>query len=413
MCKQVYLVGIGPGSETWMAVEAQRILRQCDAVIGAKRMVQKAVGVLKEEKQESKEVLESYQPEEIYVWLKEREHIRTAVVLLSGDPGFYSGARKLKETLSEYEVTVIPGISSVVYLAGRLGVSWEDAKLASIHGRSQNYVQMIARNKKTFLLLGGKENGTEVCRKVREYDLKDLTFWIGRNLSYPDEKILCRKGYELCPEDLEGLCTVLVQNDLPNLRIGRSIPDEEWIRGKVPMTKEEIRTISIAKLELCEHAVLYDVGAGTGSIAVEAAGKSDTIRVYAVEQKEEGIRLIGENLKKFRADWVTPVFGKAPEALEALEPPTHVFIGGSSGNLKDIIACVKRKNPDVRIVLNAISLETMREVLEAQECGLLRNPEIVQLSVSRARTLGAYHMMTGLNPVYIVSEGHPEKKEEQ
>lgn len=179
------------------------------------------------------------------------------------------------------------------------------------------------------------------------------------------------------------------------------------------MTKEEIRTISLAKLELCEHAMLYDVGAGTGSVAVEAAGRSDTIRVYAVEQKEEGIRLIEENKRKFRADWVTPVFGKAPEALEQLEPPTHVFIGGSSGNLKEILACVKQKNPDVRIVLNAISLETLREVLEAQECGLLRNPEIVQVSVSRARTLGAYHMMTGLNPVYIISEGRPEPSEDQ
>ena len=150
---------------------------------------------------------------------------------------------------------------------------------------------------------------------------------------------------------------------------------------------------------------------------LEAANALDVykrqIRVYAVEQKEEGIRLIEENKRKFRADWVTPVFGKAPEALEQLEPPTHVFIGGSSGNLKEILACVKQKNPDVRIVLNAISLETLREVMEAQECGLLRNPEIVQVSVSRARTLGAYHMMTGLNPVYIISEGRPEPSEDQ
>ena len=90
---------------------------------------------------------------------------------------------------------------------------------------------MIARNAKTFLLLGGKENGAEVCGKIREYDLNRLTFWIGRNLSYPEEEIFCRRGEELCPQDLDGLCTVLVQNEQPDLRIGRSIPDEEWIRG--------------------------------------------------------------------------------------------------------------------------------------------------------------------------------------
>ena len=172
MCKRVYLVGIGPGKENQMTMEAQEILRRCDAVIGARRMVRQAAVLLKESGHASGEVLESYQPEAIGAWLKERDHIRTAAVLLSGDPGFYSGARKLKAVLAEYEVIVVPGISSVVYLAGKLGVSWEDAKLASIHGRSQNYVQMIAWNAKTFLLLGGKENGAEVCGKIREYDLK-------------------------------------------------------------------------------------------------------------------------------------------------------------------------------------------------------------------------------------------------
>ncbi len=129
------------------------------------------------------------------------------------------------------------------------------------------------------------------------------------------------------------------------------------------------------------------------------------IRVYAIEQKEEGIQLIEENKRKFKADRVTPIQGRAPEILEQLEPPTHVFIGGSSGNLKEILACVKEKNPEVRIVLNAISLETMKEVIEAQKCGLLRDPEIVQVSISKARKLGAYHMMTGGNPVYVISDG--------
>ena len=203
MCKQVYLVGIGPGNENQMTAEAQHILQRCDAVIGAKRMVRQAAVLLNKSSSASREVLESYQPETICAWLKERDHIRTAAVLLSGDPGFYSGARKLKAALAEYEVIVVPGISSVVYLAGKLGVSWEDAYLASIHGRSQNYVQMIARNAKTFLLLGGKENGAEVCGKIREYDLNRLTFWIGRNLSYPEEEIFCRRGEELCPQDLD------------------------------------------------------------------------------------------------------------------------------------------------------------------------------------------------------------------
>ena len=102
---------------------------------------------------------------------------------------------------------------------------------------------------------------------------------------------------------------------------------------------------------------------------------------------------------------MTVVEGTAPEALLNLEAPTHVFIGGSSGNLKDILKTVKRKNPEVRIVLNAISLETVKEAIEAVEEGILKEPEIVQIAASRSRKLGTYHMMTGLNPVYIITEG--------
>lgn len=405
MCKQVYLVGIGPGNENSMTIEALEILRQSDAIIGADRMVEQVCCVLSEQEQTSKKLWKCYQADKIHAWLKSQKNVQKASIVLSGDTGFYSGAKKLKEALSEYEVIILPGLSSVVYLAGKLGVSWEDAKLASIHGRSQNYIQMIARNAKTFLLLGGKGCGEDFCKKIKEYEWTGLTFWIGRNLSYAEEEIFKRNIEELCPEDLDGLCTMFVSNKMPDLRIGRSIPDEEWIRGKVPMTKEEIRTISIAKLQLFEHAIVYDIGAGTGSVAVETAGRSDSIRVYAIEQKEEGIQLIEENKRKFKADRVTPIQGRAPEILEQLEPPTHVFIGGSSGNLKEILACVKEKNPEVRIVLNAISLETMKEVIEAQKCGLLRDPEIVQVSISKARKLGAYHMMTGGNPVYVISDG--------
>ncbi len=238
-------------------------------------MVEQVCCVLSEQEQTSKKLWKCYQADKIHAWLKSQKNVQKASIVLSGDTGFYSGAKKLKEALSEYEVIILPGLSSVVYLAGKLGVSWEDAKLASIHGRSQNYIQMIARNAKTFLLLGGKGCGEDFCKKIKEYEWTGLTFWIGRNLSYAEEEIFKRNIEELCPEDLDGLCTMFVSNKMPDLRIGRSIPDEEWIRGKVPMTKEEIRTISIAKLQLFEHAIVYDIGAGTGSVAVETAGRSD------------------------------------------------------------------------------------------------------------------------------------------
>ena len=396
--KNVYLVGIGPGKKECLTLEAEAALQKCDCIIGASR-------ILDSVKRLEKPCFQSYLPGEIHQWMEEHEEYHTVAVVLSGDCGFYSGARKLTEELEEYCVYTVPGISSVVYLAAKLNTSWEDAKLVSVHGRKQNYIQSIASNEKTFLLLGGAETGREVCEKIREYHLDDVRFFIGRSLSYEEEEILERKGSELVPKDLEGLCTVLAVNPVPECYVHRSIPDELWIRGNVPMTKEEVRTVSLAKLGLYREAVLYDIGAGTGSVAVEAACQSETIRVYAVEKNPEGIRLIEENKRKFRTDWVQPVEGMAPQVLEELEPPTHVFIGGSSGNLKEILACVRKKNPSVRIVINAISLETVTEVMEAVEEGLLDSPEIVQISVAKSRLLGKYHMMTGQNPVYIISNG--------
>ena len=138
---------------------------------------------------------------------------------------------------------------------------------------------------------------------------------------------------------------------------------------------------------------------------MEAALSGENIRVYAVEKNPETLELLEANRRKFRTDGIRIVAGEAPEALLGLEPPTHVFVGGSSGSLKDILRIVREKNPDVRIVINAISLETLREAMEAEEEGLLPDAEVTQIAASRARKLGRYHMMTGLNPVYIISAG--------
>lgn len=401
MCKEkqiIYLTGIGMGNRNSLTAQAEQIFRECDCIIGAQRMTDALQSF-------GKPVFHSYKPKEIHDFLKSHGEYRKAAVALSGDPGFYSGARKLKEELADYPVYTIPGISSAVYLAARLGISWEDAALVSIHGRKQNFIYEIAKHEKTFLLFGGIECAREICEKIRDYGLGETEFYIGKHLSYEEEEILHKRGRELEPQDLDGLAAAYVRNPSPDKRVCLHMEDEEYIRGRVPMTKSEIRAVSLAKLALTEEAVLYDVGAGTGSVSMEAACQSGSIRVYAIEKNPEGVELIGQNRRKFCCDHVQIVEGTAPEAIEALEPPTHVFIGGSSGNLKDILRLVLEKNPDVRIVLNAISLETVKEAMEALEEGLLPDAEIVQLSAAKSRKLGAYHMMTGQNPVYIISAG--------
>ncbi|RGU95788.1 precorrin-6Y C5,15-methyltransferase (decarboxylating) subunit CbiT [Clostridium sp. AF15-17LB] len=400
--RRISLTGIGMGAGTSLTEEAREVLESCDCIIGAARMT----GSLS---RFGKPMYDAYKAEEIKEIIIGHEGYSHIVVALSGDCGFYSGAKALAGELKEYAVELIPGISSVAFLASRLHVSWEDAALKSIHGRRQNYIYAIAHNEKTFLLLGGEACARELCEKVRYFGLAHVEFHIGRRLSYEDETILHRRGSELMPEDCAGLAVALVRNPSPDRRVAAHIEDEAFVRGSVPMTKAEIRTVSLAKLSLTRDAVLYDIGAGTGSVSVEAALRSGEMKVYAVEKNPEAICLLEENRRQFGCDNIEVVEGTAPGGLQALEPPTHVFVGGSAGNLPEILKVVKEKNPDVRIVINAASLETIGEVMEAERSGLLSSPEVVQIAASRSRRLGAYHMMTALNPVYIVSDGKGQK----
>lgn len=396
--QKVSLVGIGTGAGGTLSMEAMQVIRESDCIIGAKRMLESAGAG-------DKTAYIAYMPEDIREIIVTHPEHRKIAVLYSGDIGFYSGAKELYGILGDTcEVKGIPGISSVIYFAARLGVSWEDARLVSIHGRRKPYIHILARHKRCFLLFGGNGQEEEFCRQLKEYHLTGLKIWIGKSLSYEDESILYRTGEEIQPEDLSGLTVLYVENESPLPACSGQIRDEAFIRGNVPMTKEEIRAVSIAKLMLTEDSVLYDVGAGTGSIAVTAAAMHETARVYAIEKNAEGAELIRKNQRKFCVDQVRVIEGTAPEALIALEPPTHVFIGGSSGNLEEILRCVKEKNPDVRVVLNAITLETLTEALAAEKKGLLKQAEIVQAGMAKSRNIADYHMMTGQNPIYIISE---------
>ena len=412
------MIGIGMGSRESMTIEAAEAVRNCDCMIGAQRMllaardVRYGTGVkekMSEQPEPSVPELCEYNADEIAAYIDEHPEFTHVAVLLSGDTGFYSGAKKLSEIFASYperyEAELIPGISSVVYLAARLKTTWEDGKLVSLHGQEENIIQTVNRNYKTFLLLGGKETGERMIDRLKDYGMDEVTVYIGSRLSYPDEQIICGHPGDLSGREANGLCAAMILNPCPEKKAGPHIRDEEFIRGNVPMTKAEVRAVSLAQMELTENAVVYDIGAGTGSVSVEAARSGDRIRVYAIEKKPEAVQILEQNRKKFRTDGICIIEGEAPEALRKLEPPTHVFIGGSSGNLHEILQLVLDKNPSARIVINAISLETVAYVMAAIEEGLLKDAQITQIMAARSQMIGRYHMMNGQNPVYIISAG--------
>ena len=182
------------------------------------------------------------------------------------------------------------------------------------------------------------------------------------------------------------------------------------------MTKTEVRTVSLSKLRLKEDSICYDIGAGTGSVSVEMALRAYRGHVFAIEKKEDAAALLEENKKKFALEHMQIIRGTAPEALSGLPAPTHAFIGGSSGNLREIVHLLMEQNPYVRIVINCITLETVGEALECirelkrEQESVAWETEVVQLGVARSKDIGRYHMMMGENPIYIITiQAHEEK----
>ncbi|WP_243008956.1 precorrin-6Y C5,15-methyltransferase (decarboxylating) subunit CbiT [Clostridium sp. AM58-1XD] len=183
--------------------------------------------------------------------------------------------------------------------------------------------------------------------------------------------------------------------------------DEVFLRGDVPMTKSEVRAVSISKLELSESSVLYDVGAGTGSVSIESGQVIKSGRIFAIEKNPEAIRLLKANREKFQTENMEIIEGTAPKAMEGLAAPTHAFLGGTSGNVDEILDVLLEKNPSVRIVINVIAVESLCLAVESlKRRGI--EPEIVSVQVAKARKAGAYHLMQGQNPVYILSFGGNE-----
>jgi precorrin-6B C5,15-methyltransferase / cobalt-precorrin-6B C5,C15-methyltransferase len=404
--KKVYLVGIGMGFESSLTKEAMDILSQVPVAIGAKRMIESfqntSIWTLREELGILPEVFMEYQAIKIADYMKGCQQPSVAV-LLSGDVGFCSGAKKLLQVLEFCDVQLIPGITTVSYLASRCNLSWEDMCLTSLHGTSSAIINRVHHNAHTFTLLGGKVSVNQLCDLLMEYGMNQVKLHVGECLSYPNEKIQTINPEQGYVGEQQELAAVIIENPKPCRDMDSSIDDDDFIRGKIPMTKSEVREVSISKLKLTKDAICYDVGAGTGSIGIEIAYKSPDIQVYAIEKNPEAIELINQNKKKFRVDNLTVVEGIAPLALEDLPSPTHVFLGGTTRNLESIVYTIWKKNPKARIVFNAIALETVASAIEFEKKHPEIQSEVVQLQVSRAKTLGAYHMMTGQNPIYIIT----------
>ena len=401
---KVSLIGMGPGNPDLLTGEARRALGRAELLVGAPRLLEPF-------KTAGKPCREAVAPGKILELLR-GEPVEQAAVLLSGDTGFYSGARGLLPLLggAGMETEVFCGVSSLQYFCARLGLSWEEIHPASAHGRACDPVELVDRYGTVFFLTGsgGEQSPKGLCAALAAGGRGEARAWAGSRLSYPDEEIVSGTVRELAERDFPPLSVLLVRGEPAPSPGAFGIDDGDFLRGTVPMTKEEVRAAVLSKLRIAPGDILWDVGAGTGSVSVGMALLAREGRVYAVEQKEEALDLIRRNAERFGAKNLVPVPGEAPAALAELPAPQKVFVGGSGGSLEPILEAVLAKNPRARVVVAAVTLETLTRAVSVLSRLPFGEVETCEITVARSQKAGRYHLLAGQNPVFLLSgEGAP------
>lgn len=393
---RVTLASLGGGRPETMTAECAAALNEAGCILGAKRLLETLPQGCTENR------VAAVKPQALLEAILGQE--ADCVVVYSGDAGFYSGARGLLPLLKKRGIParVLPGVSSVQLLSARLGRPWQDWTLVSAHGTDCDPVAAVSRGKPTFFLTGGALGPGEICRRLTEAGLGSLPVTVGENLSYPDEAVTSGTAAELAGQTFPSLSVLLAEGAPRFPRRCPGLPDEVFLRGAVPMTKQEVRSAALAKLAVRPADVLWDVGAGTGSVSVELALAAPEGQVFAVECEEAACALIRENREKFSAWNLQLVEGRAPAALADLPAPDGVFIGGTRGSMEEIVDLVLAKNENARVCISAIALETLSAAVAAlTKHGL--EAHVTQIAVSRTKPAGNLHLLMANNPTFLIT----------
>lgn len=393
---RVTLAALGGGdfySCTWESIQA---LKDADMILGARRLLDSIPKSCTDYR------VAGHDPDVLLEKILESD-VEEAVVVYSGDTGFYSGTRLLVPLLEreEVEYRVLPGISSVQLLASRLGVPWQDWNLVSAHGVDCNVLAEVMKGKSTCFLTGGRLKPETICGILNDAGLGFLEAVVGSDLTYPEEQLVTGTVSQFVNHEFPTLSVLLVDPAPLYPKRTPGIPDSAFLRGDVPLSKQPIRAAALAQMGVQPEDIIWDVGAGTGGISVELALAANEGTVYSIERNPDACQLIARNREKFCAWNLELVEGEAPDALEALPVPDKVFIGGSGGEFRAILETVLEKNPEALVCADAIAMETLTEAWNSmKDLGL--EPSVLQIAAASTRAAGKLHLLLSNNPAFLI-----------
>lgn len=339
---------------------------------------------------------------------------RDVCVVASGDPLFFGIGVRLVGRLGAEHVEILPAPSSVQWAFAKAGIPWEDADVVSVHGRgAQGFVARVRRSAKVAVLTDGESSPARLAARLLEYGDRAWRPWVCERLAGPGERVRTMPLERLAEtHDVDPLNVLLLVRPA-GWRAPPAIPylPEDAFAKRMPknglITKREVRMLSIAALGLDERSIVWDIGAGSGSVAIEAATIAGRGRVYAVEVDPEGAAICRENARTHGTDNVVVVEGRAPEALVGLEAPDAVFVGGSKGSMQPIIdGALTALCTGGRLVVSAVTLENVSEAYAAFRARGL-DPEVTLVQVSRGVPLARYQRYEALNPIHLIAVAKP------
>ena len=416
--KHIRIIGGGPGDEAYILPMARQAVAKSSLIIGDKRLLQ-TFGLEADEIH----IFEMGRMMERLEWLKNQPDSLSVGILVSGDPLMYSLFRLVRRTFPDAQAEIIPGIGSIQAFAARLGESMEDAKILSAHGRNMSggmLVKEVSHSPKLFILCDNERTPDWMAGQLINAGLTSVDMAAGSRISYPDEIIISGGPEDVFRGKYPALSLVMIKNpeaEAPAEQSGTCenasegltrdsgalLRDSEFLRNRTPMTREEVRWIALGKMGLSADSVVWDVGAGTGSISLECARQCPAGKVIAIEKNPEALKILYQNREHLRAGNMEIIEGIAPEAFEGLQRPTHVFVGGAGRDLSGILEKICRYGAGIQILIACVTLETMTEayrLLDSMEG--LRRKEIVTIRIETARPVGSYHLMEGGHPVTLV-----------
>jgi precorrin-6Y C5,15-methyltransferase (decarboxylating) len=347
-------------------------------------------------------------------------NFKPITLLASGDPMFFGIGRRAVKEFGKDNVEILPDLSSIQVAFSRIKEPWDDAFLISLHGgpdpekrrrlpyEMEDIPSLLKRHNKIAILTDKENNPSKIALFLSSaFSLQPsaLKMYVCERLGYPDEKIIEGTVEEIAKMTFSEPNVVIIQKTedrMQSTEIVFGLKEDEITHSRGLITKDEIRAVTIHRLRLPLRGIVWDIGAGSGSVSIEIARLNPYLKVFAIEKDKEQIENIRKNKISFNTKNIEIIEGIAPEVLKTLPKPDRIFIGGSGNRLREIIDFVSDTIEKGIVVINAVQLETLSGSIDLfNKKGF--SVDVVQLNISRMKNIGSGNYLFALNPVFVIT----------